>query len=47
MDFGAIAAALVETDWRGTCTHEVLKFGDTFEYVRTGKRRFESLLADA
>ena len=47
VDFSAIAATLVETDWHGTCTHEVLRFGDTFEHVRTGKRRFESLLADA
>jgi sugar phosphate isomerase/epimerase len=47
VDFDAIAAAMAETGWRGTCTHEVLRFDDTFEYVRTGKRRFEALLADA
>lgn len=47
VDFDAIAAAIVEIGWRGTCTHEVLRYDDTFEYVRTGKRRFEALLADA
>lgn len=45
--FGPLAAAIVETGWSGTCTHEVLRFDETFEYVRAGKRRFDAVLAAA
>jgi hypothetical protein len=38
---------MAETDWRGTCTHETLRFGDRFDYVRTSKRRFDDVLASA
>jgi hypothetical protein len=32
-----------ETDWAGTCTHEV--FGFDREYVALGKQRFDEWLA--
>jgi sugar phosphate isomerase/epimerase len=47
IDFAPLTAALVETEWDGTCTHEVFRFDETFAYVETGKRRFEELLAEA
>ncbi len=45
VEFAPLAAAMVETGWTGTCTHEVYRFDENFEYVRAGKRRFEALLA--
>jgi sugar phosphate isomerase/epimerase len=45
VEFGDLAAAMVESDWSGTCTHEV--FGFDLAYVETGKRRFDDLLAAA
>jgi len=41
--FGDVAAAMRETDWSGTCTHEV--FGLDYEFVALGKRRFDGWLA--
>ncbi|MFC7098036.1 sugar phosphate isomerase/epimerase family protein [Halobaculum marinum] len=41
--FDDLAAAMRETDWSGTCTHEV--FGFDYEYVALGKRRFDEWLA--
>lgn len=41
-DFGTVAAALVETDWSGTCTHEV--FTDDLPPVAYGKANFDRLL---
>jgi sugar phosphate isomerase/epimerase len=43
VDFAAIAGAMVETDWTGTCTHEVFTFDH--EPRAFGKARFEELLA--
>ncbi len=40
--FSELVAAMVETDWSGTCTHEV--FGYDLAYVETGKVRFDALL---
>ena len=45
VDFGAIAAAMVETDWSGTCTHELWPYRP--EYALASKRRFDSLLDEA
>ena len=45
LDFAELAAVMAETSWRGICTHETLRFGDRFDYVRTSKRRFDDLLA--
>jgi len=42
LDFAALVAAMVETDWSGTCTHEV--FGFDLAYVATGKERFDAVL---
>jgi sugar phosphate isomerase/epimerase len=41
--FGELTAAMRETDWAGTCTHEV--FGFDREYVALGKQRFDEWLA--
>lgn len=43
VDFEPLAAAVVETEWRGTCTHEVY----TYDYSRVpqGKAHFDELLA--
>jgi len=43
--FEPLVEALVETNWSGTCTHEVF----TYDYaqVSTGKQTFEELLAGA
>ena len=41
--FGELTAAMRETDWEGTCTHEV--FGFDREYVALGKQRFDDWLA--
>ena len=43
LDFGALADAMVETGWSGTCTHEVYTFGH--EPRAFGKRNFDQLLA--
>jgi sugar phosphate isomerase/epimerase len=43
IDFGVIAETIRETDWTGTCTHEV--FGFDREFVALGKRNFDALLA--
>jgi len=43
VDFRSIAAALVETDWTGTCTHEVYQFD--LDYVAESKRQFDAVLA--
>ena len=45
VEFDAIAAALVETDWDGTCTHEVFSYSN--EPRAFGKARFDELLAGA
>ncbi len=45
LDFAELAAAMVETDWSGTTTHEV--FGYDLAYVATGRERFDALLSDA
>ena len=45
VDFGAIATAMVETDWTGTLTHELWPARPA--YVAASKRRFDSLLGDA
>lgn len=42
LDFADLVAAILETDWSGTCTHEV--FGYDLAYVETGKERFDALL---
>lgn len=44
VEFAPLAAAMVETGWTGTCTHEVFGFDGTFAYVRTGKQRFDAML---
>ncbi|WP_435062984.1 sugar phosphate isomerase/epimerase family protein [Halobaculum sp. EA56] len=41
--FEDLAAAMRETDWSGTCTHEV--FGFDYEFVALGRRRFDGWLA--
>lgn len=41
--FGEIAAAMRETGWEGTCTHELFTFDPS--YAVHGKERFDSLLA--
>jgi sugar phosphate isomerase/epimerase len=43
IDFGALADAIRETGWRGTCTHEVFSFG--VDYAAHGKDAFDRLLA--
>ena len=47
LDFRPLAEAIVETNWTGTCTHEVFGFDDELKYAQVGKRRFESLLTTA
>lgn len=42
LDFEALARAMRETGWSGTCTHEVFAFGH--EYAAHGKRAFDRLL---
>jgi sugar phosphate isomerase/epimerase len=44
LDFAALADAVVETGWSGTCTHETFAFDD--EPRAFGKRQFDRLLAD-
>lgn len=44
VDFAPLAEAIVETDWSGSCTHEVFGFDTDFEYSRVGKGRFDALL---
>lgn len=44
LDFGALAAAIRESDWAGTCNHEVYTFDR--EYVAHGKTAFDRLLAE-
>lgn len=39
LDFGAIATSMDRTGWTGTCTHEVLSFGET--YAVHGKTAFD------
>ena len=43
LEFAELAEAMVETDWSGTCTHEVFTFDD--EPRAFGKRRFDRLLS--
>ena len=38
IDFAELTAAMAETDWRGTCTHETLRFGDRFDDVLASAR---------
>ncbi|MFC7225966.1 sugar phosphate isomerase/epimerase [Salinirubellus salinus] len=45
VDFEAIAEGMVETDWSGTCTHEVFTFDN--EPRAFGKERFDELLSTA
>jgi hypothetical protein len=35
---------MVESDWTGTCTHEVYGFDSRFDYLRTAKRRINTML---
>ncbi|WP_137283312.1 sugar phosphate isomerase/epimerase family protein [Halorussus salinisoli] len=42
LDFGVLADAIRETDWTGTCTHEVETFD--YEYAAYGRDRFDRLL---
>ena len=44
VDFGALADAIAETGWTGTCTHEL--FGFDLRYAAESKRAFDALLAD-
>lgn len=46
IDFEAIATAIRETDWSGTCTHEIFHPSGPDGYVAESKRRFDDLLAD-
>jgi sugar phosphate isomerase/epimerase len=43
VDFGAIAEAMVETDWSSTVTHEVLEPEGGHEYAAHGKAAFDDL----
>lgn len=43
--FEELAAAMVETDWSGTVTHEVFAFDR--EFVALGKRNFDGWLANS
>lgn len=43
VEFGEIAAAMRETGWEGTCTHELFAFDRS--YAVAGKERFDSMLA--
>jgi len=45
VNFAEIVAAMVDTDWSGTCTHEV--YGFDLTYAAAGKERFDDLLAAA
>ncbi len=45
LDFDALATAMRETDWSGTCTHEIFSFGH--DYAVYGKSAFDRLLASA
>jgi sugar phosphate isomerase/epimerase len=45
VDFDAIAAAMVETGWSGTCTHELWPYRP--DYVAESLRHFRALLDDA
>lgn len=45
VDFGALTAAMADTGWTGTCTHEL--YGFDLRYAATSKRAFDELLADA
>lgn len=42
LDFGALAAAMREADWAGTCTHEVFTYDPG--YAARGKETFDRLL---
>jgi len=44
VDFGALADAIAETGWTGTCTHEL--FGFDLRYAAESKRAFDELFAD-
>ncbi len=44
VEFGSITNAIVETDWSGTCTHELWPYRP--DYALASKRRFDRLLAD-
>lgn len=46
VDFERIAAAMRETDWSGTCTHEVYDVSG-HEYAVHSRDAFESMLSDA
>lgn len=45
VNFEPLAEAMVETNWTGTCTHEVFAFD--YSRVRHGKTQFDGLLAAA
>jgi sugar phosphate isomerase/epimerase len=45
LDFQSLAAAMVDTGWSGTCTHEVWTYD--YDRVEQGKTAFDELLADA
>jgi sugar phosphate isomerase/epimerase len=44
IDFGAITEAMVDTDWKGTVTHEVFGPGAGHDYAAHGKAAFDDLL---
>jgi sugar phosphate isomerase/epimerase len=41
--FEPLVTAMVETNWEGTCTHEVYRVTDAFDYLTTSKQQFDSL----
>ncbi len=43
VDFDALTTAMRETDWSGTCTHELYSFD--IEYAGHGKSIFDQLLS--
>ncbi|WP_313691469.1 sugar phosphate isomerase/epimerase family protein [Halorarum halobium] len=43
IDFGAIADAMRDSGWTGTCTHELFTFDRS--YAVAGKERFDSMLS--
>jgi len=47
LDFGAIAAGIVDTDWRGTATHEVWAPTGPGPVATAGKRVFDDALEAA
>ncbi|MFB6199000.1 MAG: sugar phosphate isomerase/epimerase family protein, partial [Halobacteriaceae archaeon] len=42
IEFEALADAMIDANWSGSCTHEI--FGFDIEYARYGRERFNELL---